>query len=86
MAVDYQKVFRIEMPEAYQRLLLDCLIGDQTLFTRNDSILLTWELLEPVLEAWQDREQPLFTYPSGTSVVEPAENLIKKEGRSWTAL
>ena len=51
MTVDYQQVFGVKMPEAYQRLLLDAMLGDQTLFDRHDSILTSWEYLMPVLDS-----------------------------------
>lgn len=86
MAVEYQEVFGIEMPEAYQRLILDCLIGDQTLFTRHDSIILTWKLLQPVLDEWESKKNNIFIYESGTSIIDPAEELIKKSGHSWAYL
>lgn len=86
MAVEYQKVFGIEMPEAYQRLLLDCLIGDQTLFTRHDSILLTWNLLQPVIEYWESQKGDMYIYKSGTSTIGPAEELIEKNGHHWKPL
>ena len=57
------------MPDAYERLLLDCMLGDQTLFIRSDTILRAWELLTPILEAWQ-RGDPaageLLFYPAGS--------------------
>lgn len=64
MAVDYQEVFGVKMPEAYQRLLLDCMLGDQTLFTRHDSILASWEFIMPVLEAWS-KDSKLHDYSAG---------------------
>lgn len=54
------------MPDAYERLLLDCMNGDQTLFIRSDTIRRAWEILTPVLESW-DKECPLFTYPQDAS-------------------
>jgi glucose-6-phosphate 1-dehydrogenase len=67
MAVDYQQVFGVKMPEAYQRLLLDCMLGDQTLFTRSDSIETAWQLIMPVLDAWRGRADGLREYPAGAS-------------------
>ena len=64
MAVDYQRIFGIKMPEAYQRLLLDCMLGDQTLFTRHDSILTSWTILMPVLDRWS-QEKNIILYPAG---------------------
>ena len=85
LAVDYQKVFETKMPEAYQRLLLDCMTGDQMLFTRQDSVLLSWQLLQPVLDYWA-RNKKLFVYPAGTSNIAPADEWIKKGGRKWMPL
>lgn len=68
MAVDYQKVFGVKMPEAYQRLLLDCMLDDQTLFTRSDSIETAWKLLMPILSSWEGREEGLRKYPAGSSI------------------
>ncbi|HOQ04393.1 MAG TPA: glucose-6-phosphate dehydrogenase [Anaerohalosphaeraceae bacterium] len=87
MAVDYRQIFGFRMPEAYQQLLLDCLVGDQTLFTRHDSILLAWKLLEPVLDRWNNsKENNIFIYPSGTSSILPADELIQKTGHFWNPL
>ena len=70
MAVEYQEVFGVKMPEAYQRLLLDCMLGDQTLFTRSDSIEAAWKLLMPILDAWQAGSEGLREYPAGASADE----------------
>jgi len=86
MTVDYQKIFGFQMPDSYQRLLLDCLLGDQTLFTRHDSIILAWKIVEPVLEYWKSAKEDIFIYPSGTSTIDPAEKLIQKTGHSWNLL
>ena len=74
MDVDYQDVFGIKMPEAYQRLLLDCMLGDQTLFTRHDSILASWEILMPVLEFWTHQKKIDF-YPAGSDGPEAQKKL-----------
>lgn len=73
MAVDYQSIFGVKMPEAYQRLLLDCMLGDQTLFARSDSIETAWHLLTPILNAWNSRRDGLIEYPAGASVSEILE-------------
>jgi glucose-6-phosphate 1-dehydrogenase len=86
MDVDYQKVFGVQMPEAYQRLLLDCLIGDQTLFTRQDSVVLTWKLLQPIIDEWDKNREDIFIYKSGISKIDPAEDLIRKNGHSWNSI
>ncbi|NLK41369.1 MAG: glucose-6-phosphate dehydrogenase [Planctomycetes bacterium] len=86
MAVDYQEVFGVKMPDAYQRLLLDCIVGDQTLFTRHDSVLASWEFLEPVLEYWQSHTEDLVIYPAGSSSFKQASDLIVSDGRAWRKL
>jgi glucose-6-phosphate 1-dehydrogenase len=85
LAVDYQKVFNTKMPEAYQRLLLDCMTGDQMLFMRQDSVLLSWQLMQPVLDYW-DQQKKLFTYPAGILNIKHADEWIKKDGIEWRPL
>ncbi len=84
LAVDYNQVFGVEMPDAYQRLLLDCMLGDQTLFTRQDSVLISWELLQPALDYWTERD--VFTYPAGASTLPAADELTARDGRKWLPL
>ena len=86
MAVDYQQVFGVKMPEAYQRLILDCMLGDQTLFTRHDSILASWEFLMPVLDFWEARQGRPVVYPAGSGTFEEAQALIQADGRTWDEL
>ncbi len=85
MAVDYQEVFGVKMPEAYQRLLLDCMLGDQTLFTRHDSILASWEILMPVLESWEHQKQ-IDTYPAGGSGPDSQQTLWDGSDAHWSSL
>ena len=86
MTFRYKDIFGVEMPEAYQRLLLDCMAGDQTLFTRFDSIEVSWQLLMPVLEAWQNSPQKPFEYPAGSESFPQADALIEADGRQWHSL
>jgi glucose-6-phosphate 1-dehydrogenase len=83
MAVDYQQVFGVKMPESYQRLLLDCILGDQTLFTRHDSISTSWEILNPVMELWQ-QNGPMASYPAGGRGPQ-AQNALWPDGESHWA-
>jgi glucose-6-phosphate 1-dehydrogenase len=86
MSFSYKDVFGVHMPEAYQRLLLDCMVGDQTLFARYDGVEIAWELLTPVLEAWQnDRSEP-HVYPAGCESFHGADSLIEADGRKWRKL
>ncbi len=83
MNFNYSELFGTEMPEAYQRLLLDCMLGDQTLFTRQDTIETSWKILTPVLESWENSDTSPFEYPAGAESFPAADNLIESDGRNW---
>jgi glucose-6-phosphate 1-dehydrogenase len=82
MDFTYKQVFGISMPDAYQRLLLDAMSGDQTLFTRYDDVEIAWHLLSPVLDAWRKPVEPEF-YAAGTESFPQADALIENDNRSW---
>jgi glucose-6-phosphate 1-dehydrogenase len=86
MNFNYRNVFLVDMPEAYQRLLLDCMVGDQTLFTRFDSVEIAWQLLMPVLQAWQNDDSAPYEYPAGNESFPQADRLIESDGRKWRKL
>ncbi len=86
MSFSYGDIFGVEMPEAYQRLLLDCLAGDQTLFMRFDSVELAWQLLTGVLEIWEQDSSMPHEYPAGSESFPQADDLIQSDGRSWRRL
>ncbi len=71
--------------EAYERLLLDAMLGDQTLFIRSDVIAGSWRLFTPVLENWQEK-CPLAVYAPGSEGPEEATRLLFREGREWRPL
>ncbi len=83
MNFNYAEVFGAEAPEAYQRLLLDCMVGDQTLFTRQDDVEVSWTLLEPVLNAMSRGEVLPFEYPAGADSFGQADVLIESDSRKW---
>jgi glucose-6-phosphate 1-dehydrogenase len=79
----YGGAFRTGLPEAYERLILDALLGDQTLFTRTDEVEEQWSLVDAIVAAWQ-RDRPAFpNYPAGTWGPPSADDLIHRDGRSW---
>ena len=86
MDFTYKKVFGIETPDAYQRVLLDCMSGDQTLFTRHDDVEIAWKLLPPVLENWQKEAARPYEYPAGCSSFPAADKLIESDARKWRAI
>jgi glucose-6-phosphate 1-dehydrogenase len=79
----YGSSFGIEAPEAYERLLLDAMLGDPTLFTRWDSVEAAWALLTPVLDAWRDGASPLQFYEAGTWGPPAADTIIERDEATW---
>jgi glucose-6-phosphate 1-dehydrogenase len=79
----YGGAFRMGLPEAYERLILDAMLGDATLFTRIDEVEEQWSLVDAIVAAWA-RDRPAFpNYPAGTWGPPSAEELLKRDGRSW---
>jgi glucose-6-phosphate 1-dehydrogenase len=73
--------------EAYERVLLDCMEGDQMLFVREDVVNLTWELLTPVIDRLESkRDCPLSIYAAGTEGPSEAARLLERDGRAWRQL
>ncbi|GAA5031725.1 glucose-6-phosphate 1-dehydrogenase [Marivirga lumbricoides] len=80
----YEDLSNTYVPEAYERLLLDCMQGDATLYARGDSVLKAWEFVDPILKAWKDDPSiPVYGYPAGTWGPENAMNMIEGEGLKW---
>jgi glucose-6-phosphate 1-dehydrogenase len=86
MEFRYGTSFMSESPEAYERLILDAMRGDATLFTRNDEIEALWGIIDPILTAWhEDTSSPVPQYPSGSAGPEEANELLA-EGQRWRRL
>ena len=85
VTMDFQYVtsFLVEAPEAYERLLLDCMIGDPTLFTRADEVEAAWMLIDPIEASWRNGRPPLQTYASGSWGPEAAAKLLHADAREW---
>jgi glucose-6-phosphate 1-dehydrogenase len=82
----YGSAFMSQSPEAYERLIIDAMRGDATLFTRNDEVDAQWSIIDPVLEAWRSADdRPLATYDAGTAGPAEADALIGP-GREWRKL
>lgn len=86
MSFSYRDVFGGEAPEAYQRLLLECMLGDQTLFTRQDDVEVSWQLVMPILDNWRKGSATPFEYPAGCESFPEADALIESDGRKWRSL
>jgi glucose-6-phosphate 1-dehydrogenase len=86
MEFRYGTSFMSESPEAYERLILDAMRGDATLFTRNDEIEALWGIIDPILSAWhEDRSSPIREYPAGSAGPTAADALLDG-GRKWRRL
>jgi glucose-6-phosphate 1-dehydrogenase len=85
MSFEYEDSFGpFAIPEAYERLLLDILKGDASLFTRSDSIELGWQLVDPILEAWEsEHAPPLYFYESASWGPPEADRLIAHDDYCW---
>jgi len=84
MNFDYDRTWKTDLPEAYERLLLDVLRGDSTLFTRSDEVETAWRIIDPVLKAWASSEEiPVYTYPAGTWGPSRADVLLNENGHKW---
>jgi len=83
----YKDVFSDDPPDAYERLLLDCMLGDQTLFIRENNVELTWKLFTPVLEEWENNPDfPLYKYPSGSRGPVETDEIPRSDNRYWQSL
>jgi glucose-6-phosphate 1-dehydrogenase len=81
----YGTAFLSQSPEAYERLIMDAMRGDATLFTRDDEVEAQWRVIDPILEAWSKDEAPLCTYPAGSAGPEEA-NALLAAGQRWRTI
>ncbi len=83
----YGSTFGGSGPEAYERLILDALLGDPTLFARADEVTAAWRFMTPILETWEKSPPPDFpNYDAGTWGPRAAFELIERGGRAWRRL
>jgi glucose-6-phosphate 1-dehydrogenase len=84
MDFNYRGAFQVPSPDAYERLLLDCLAGDPMLFSREEWIDCSWSILAPVLDRWQERAAAsLLGYEAGSWGPKEADELIERDGHHW---
>lgn len=87
MVFDYKGTYTNQAPEAYETLLLDTMLGDQTLFMRGDQVESAWELIMPILNAWLNKKSLSFpNYSADSWGPETAEALIARDGFHWFTL
>ena len=82
----YGSYFGQTPPEAYERLIWDCIMGDSTLFARSDEVAQSWQILSPILDRWTEKEGDFPNYPSGSWGPKVADEMIERDGRSWRIL
>jgi glucose-6-phosphate 1-dehydrogenase len=85
MTMTYADAFKRPISEAYERLLLDCMRGDATLFNRRDSVDRAWELIQPVLQIWE-ATPGVHLYEPGSAGPAAADEMIGRDGHSWREL
>jgi glucose-6-phosphate 1-dehydrogenase len=84
MDFHYGSLFSGSLPEAYERLLLEALDGDASLFTRSDGIEASWKMVDPIIQGWEaHNDPPIHVYPVGSWGPPEAEQLLSREGRRW---
>ncbi|HEX5149250.1 MAG TPA: glucose-6-phosphate dehydrogenase [Candidatus Limnocylindrales bacterium] len=87
MDFTYGTAFATDAPEAYETLILDAMLGDQSLFTRADEVEAAWSIVTPIHDAWVDGPPPDFPdYAAGTWGPEAADDLLVRDGRRWRRL
>ena len=84
MQFGYEEAFGVKPPESYARLFHDVMIGDQTLFARQDWLTRSWRFLDPVVEKWaSEKEKGLHLYPAGSWGPPESDELMTRDGRQW---
>jgi glucose-6-phosphate 1-dehydrogenase len=77
----YGEAFTESSPEAYERLILDVLVGDATLFPRSEEVEASWRVIDPLEQFWADSEPNL--YRAGEWGPKEADEMLARDGRSW---
>ena len=85
MEFHYEESFgKTALPDAYERLLLDTMTGDASLFTRADEVETAWGIIDPILQAWETNKLPLASYKPGSWGPKEADELLARDGRFWS--
>jgi glucose-6-phosphate 1-dehydrogenase len=83
MDMSYKTTFQVEPPEAYERLIHDAIIGEQTLFIRGDEAEAAWMVIDPIEQGWAESKKPVQEYAPGSWGPKSAMDLIEMDGRRW---
>lgn len=84
MDFHYSTLSDTRLPDAYERLLLDCILGDATLYSRGDAVEATWQFIDPILNYWKENpETKLYGYPAGSWGPNITDSLIEGKEHTW---
>lgn len=86
MDFKYGAAFGETAPDAYERLLMDAMLGDPSLFSRADALEATWEVVQPILDGWQLKHSPCYPYLPGSWGPRESAEFIQRDGRKWRRL
>ncbi len=81
--MSFAEAFNVRNPDAYERLILDVVRGNQTLFMRRDEVEAAWAWIDPILQAWEETRQKIKNYKAGTWGPSTSIALIERDGRTW---
>ena len=84
--LSYADNFTVRYPDAYERLLMDVVRGNLSLFMRRDEVEAAWTWCDGILEAWKEVEQTVSYYPAGSDGPEGADRMLAEQGDSWSTL
>ena len=81
--ISFEKAFGTRVPDAYERLLMDSVRGNPTLFMRRDEVEAAWSWVEPIIDSWGESRDAPRLYPAGSWGPTSAIALIERDGRTW---
>lgn len=81
--LSYAENFKVRYPDAYERLLMDVVRGNLSLFMRRDEVEAAWNWVDDLIAAWESGSSPIETYPAGSNGPSAADFLLRQEGRTW---
>ncbi|WP_375638017.1 glucose-6-phosphate dehydrogenase [Bartonella sp. AA16NXGY] len=84
--MSFASAFSERNPDAYERLLMDIIRGDQTLFMRRDEVEAAWRWIDPIIEGWEEIKQPVHSYNAGSWGPSASMSLMERDGRIWNNL
>ena len=84
--LSYADNFTVRYPDAYERLLMDVVRGNLSLFMRRDEVEAAWRWCDGILNAWDEVEQPVAYYPAGTNGPDDADRMLASQNNTWSEI